>query len=56
MVGESSGGMKSYFTKSMPKSYRKYAQVDTSSYQGKWGLYKVSDSEIIEGQKTVQII
>ena len=39
----------------MPKPYRKYAQADTSSYQGKWGSYQVLDSEIIEGQKTVQM-
>ena len=54
-MGESSGGVKSNFTRSMPKSNKKYAQADTSSHQGEWGSYKVLDSEIIEGQKTVQM-
>ena len=50
-MGKSSKGVKSNFTRIMPKSYKKYAQVYTGSYQGKWGSYKVLDSEIIEGQK-----
>ena len=36
----------------MPKPYRKHAQVDKGSYQGKWRSYKVLDSKMIEGQKT----
>ena len=54
-MGESSGGVKSNFTRSMPKSNKKYAQADTSSHQGKWKSYKVLDSEMIEGQKAVQM-
>ena len=52
-MGESSGGVESNFTRSMPKSYKRYAQADTSNYQGNWGSYNVLDSEMIEGQKTL---
>jgi hypothetical protein len=40
----------------MPKAYRKHAQEDTSSYQGKRRPYQVLVSEKIEGQKTVPMI
>src|ERR1700722_44858 len=37
----------------MSRPYRKYAQVHTVSYQGRWWSYQVLDRKIIDAHKTV---
>ena len=55
-MGQGGKGVDLNSTRDMSKAKRKHAQEDISSFRGKWGLYKVLDGKIIEGQKTAPMI